>query len=52
MKLKKFIESLDEIVKIHGHDLEVIMADDISVVEPVYSEEYCGGNKVVLTDEK
>ena len=56
MKLKKFIKKLQEIRRKHGEDVEVIMADYIPVVEPVFlSDKYFGdklGNKVVITDEK
>ena len=51
MRLEKFIEKLREIEKEHGKDLEVIMADNISVVEPTFSDKY-SGKKVVITDEK
>ena len=51
MKLRKFIEKLMEIEKEEGGNLEVIMADDIPVVEPVFSDKY-RGKKVVITDEK
>ncbi len=51
MKLNKFIEKLKKIEKEQGKDLEVIMADNISVVEPVFSDKYYG-KKVVITDEK
>jgi len=51
MKLKKFIEKLKEIELKQGENLEVIMADDIPVIEPVFSDEYYG-KKVVITDQK
>jgi argonaute-like protein implicated in RNA metabolism and viral defense len=50
MKLKTFIEKLKKIGKEYGEDLEVIMADNNSIVEPVFSNEYYG-KKVVITDE-
>lgn len=50
MKLKKFIEELEKIKEKQGGNLEVIMADNIPVVEPVFSDKYYG-KKVVITDE-
>ncbi len=52
MKLKQFIEKLKEIKKDHGGDVEVIMADNVSVVDPVFSGEYSGKKNVVVTDVK
>lgn len=52
MKLKKFIKSLEKIRDKHEKDLEVIMADYIPVVEPVFSSDKYLGNRVVITDEK
>jgi len=51
MKLKKFIEKLEEIKREQGENLQVIMADDIPIVVPVFSDEY-GDKKVVITDQK
>ena len=50
MKLKKFIKKLEEIRKERGEDLEIIMADNMPVVEPVFSDKYLG-KKVVITDQ-
>lgn len=50
MKLNKFIEELKKIKEKQGGNLEVIMADNISVVEPIFSDKYYG-KKVVITDE-
>ncbi|MBI5071780.1 hypothetical protein HZB93_02705 [Candidatus Falkowbacteria bacterium] len=52
MKLKKFIKKLEEIAGKYGDDAEVVMADNIPVVEPVFPENYPGDEKVVITDEK
>ena len=49
MKLKKFIENLEDISREHGEELEVIMADNIAVIEPVFSDQY-GGKKRMLND--
>ena len=51
MKLKIFIEKLKKIEKEQGENLEVIMADNIPVIEPIFSDKYCG-KKVVITDQK
>lgn len=51
MKLKKFIEKLEDIKKEHGENLEVIMADNIPVVNPVFTDEYFNKEKVVITDQ-
>lgn len=51
MKLKKFIEKLEEISREHGEDSEVIMTDDIAVIEPIFSDQY-NSKKVVITDQK
>ena len=51
MKLKKFIKALEKINKEHGDNLEVVMADNVPVVEPVFSENYPDKRKVVITDE-
>jgi hypothetical protein len=51
MKIIDFIKKLQRIEKKYGDDLEVIMADDIPVVSPIFSTKYHGGNKVVITDQ-
>lgn len=52
MKLKKFIKRLEKIREKRGEDLEVVMADYIPVVKPVFSSDEYLGDKVVITDEK
>jgi len=52
MKLENFIKKLEKIAENHGKNSEVIMADDIPVVNPIFSDKYPRGNKVVITDEK
>jgi hypothetical protein len=49
MKLNKFIEELNKIAVERGGDLSVVMADNISVVNPVFIVE---DNVVVITDIK
>ena len=49
MKLKKFIEELKKISEKHGENLEVVMADNIPVVAPVFLKV---DQEVVITDEK
>lgn len=50
MKLKTFIEQLKDIVKKNGDSIEVIMADNVLVVRPVFSDKYRKPS-VVITDE-
>ena len=51
MELKKFIQKLKKVAEKHGDDAEVIMADNIPVVSPVFSRKYPDGKNVVITDE-
>lgn len=46
MRLKNFIEELQKIDKEHGENPEVVMADYIPVVAPVFSNE----GKIFITD--
>ena len=52
MKLKEFIRKLKAITKKKGDDLSVVMADNIPVVSPKFSDK-CPGPKpsVVITDQ-
>ena len=50
MTLKEFIKKLKKISSEHGENMEVVMADNILVVEPVFLNEYHGG-KVIITDQ-
>jgi len=52
MKLKTFIEKLQKIGKTYGEDPEVVMADFVPVVEPVFLTDKRLRGKVVITDEK
>lgn len=52
MKLKKFIKRLEKIRDKRGEDLEVVMADHVPVVEPVFSSDKYLGKNIVITDEK
>lgn len=51
MKLKKFIQKLKKLSKKHGNDAQVIMADGISVISPVFSDKYADKKSVVVTDK-
>lgn len=51
MKLKKFIEQLKFLQKKHGDSIDVIMADNIPVVRPVFSGKYPQPS-VVITDQE
>ena len=52
MKLKKFIQKLEKIAREHGDDMRVVMADNISVINPVFSEKYPDKKNVIITDKK
>jgi hypothetical protein len=53
MKLKDFIKKLEIIVKEKGDDLEVIMADNIPVVSPKFSDRYSKLKScVIITDQE
>lgn len=52
MKLKKFIQELENLARKHGNDAEVIMADNIPVVTPVFSKKYPSKKSVVITDKE
>jgi len=52
MKLRDFIKELKIIAKKKGDNLEVIMADNISVVSPRFSNKYPRPKScVVITDQ-
>ena len=52
MKLEKFIKDLENILKENGDELNVVMADNIPVVEPVLSTDRFNNLVVVITDQK
>ncbi len=52
MKLKSFIQKLEEIAREHGDDAKVIMADNIPVVNPVFSRKYPDKKNVIITDQE
>ena len=52
MKLKEFIKQLKNIQKRGGNSMQVRMADNILVVEPVMSSDRKGKKCVVITDQK
>ncbi len=52
MKLKKFIKKLEKIAGKYGDNAEVVMADNIPVVNPVFRENCPDDKKVVITDEE
>lgn len=51
MKLKDFIEKLEKIRKENGDDIKVIMADNISIISPIFTKDYPDGKNVVITDK-
>ncbi|MCL5017306.1 MAG: hypothetical protein M1155_01405 [Patescibacteria group bacterium] len=52
MKLKEFIKKLEKIAKQHGDSIEVEMADEIPVVEPIILKDFQNKKIVVITDQK
>ena len=52
MKLKKFIQKLEKLARKYGSDSEVIMADNIPVVTPVFSKKYPSKKNIVITDKE
>lgn len=52
MKLKKLLEMLEGIKDTYGENLDVVMADNISIVEPVVMDKYPDKRKIIITDEK
>jgi len=51
MKLKRFIEELNKISKGSDDDLDVVMADNIPVVSPIFINDLGKSKKVVISDE-
>ena len=52
MKLREFIEKLEKMAKKYGDDARVIMADNVPVINLIFSKEYPDKNNVVVTDEE
>lgn len=52
MILKEFIKKLEKVAKEHGVDAEVVMADGILVVDPVYLENFPNKKIIIITDQK
>src|SRR3989344_5272629 len=52
MTIKKFIEKLEKIAKKHGDNIQIKMADGISVVNPVYLDNFINKKAIVITDQK
>ncbi|MFY9457508.1 MAG: hypothetical protein WAP23_01070 [Candidatus Spechtbacterales bacterium] len=52
MKLERFIKKLEKLAEKYGGNLEVIMADNAPVVDPIFSLCYPGRENVVITDEE
>ena len=51
MKLKNFIKKLENIKEKQSEDLEVVMADNISAIKPIFKKNYFGRDKVIITDK-
>ena len=52
MKLKEFIQKLKTLERENGSDSEVILADNVPVVDPVFSKRYPARKNVVITDNE
>lgn len=52
MKLESFIRKLEELSEEHGDDMEVLMADNMLVVDPIFSSGYQNKKSIVITDEE
>jgi len=51
MKLKELIKQLKDIAEKRGGDIGVVMADNIPVVEPKFSDKYPKPS-VIITDQR
>jgi deoxyhypusine synthase len=51
MKLREFIQKLKKIESEQGEDIEVVMADNIPIVSPVFLDNFFG-KKVIITDQE
>lgn len=52
MQLNKFIQSLQEIENKYGSSAEVLMADGIPVVAPIFLQDFLDSKAVIITDQK
>ena len=52
MTLKQFIHKLEKLAEIHGDNSEVIMADNVPVVNPIFSNKYYSKKSIIITDIK
>jgi hypothetical protein len=52
MKLNEFIKKLEKIENKYGASTEVLMADGIPVVDPVYLNNFFDSKAVVITDQR
>lgn len=51
MKLNEFIKKLEKIKNEFGASTEVLMADGIPVVDPVYLNDFFDSKVVIITDQ-
>ena len=51
MILKEFIKKLQNIANKKGGSLEVVMADGMEVVKPLYLKDFMDKKVVVITDQ-
>lgn len=52
MRLRNFINELNKLAKKYGDKMEVVTADNIPIVDPVFSKDYPSKKKVIITDGK
>jgi len=52
MELDKFIKKLQGIQSKHGDSIEVLMADGLPIVDPVYLKDFFNEMAVIITDRK
>lgn len=45
------MRTLEKIRGNYGDDVEVVMADNIPIVQPIFSDKYPHGKRVIITDE-
>ena len=51
MKIKELMSRLEKIIKLHGDDMEVIMADGMPVARAFFSNKYPSEKSLIITDE-
>jgi len=52
MKLDKFIKKLQKIKNKEGNNVDIIMADNIPIVSPVFLKNFVDRKVIIITDKK